>query len=96
MAAGSQRRDGFAAAPTSAQLGQAVRELRLARELTIEALADDSDTHFTYLSGIERGVRNPTWNKIRQLAQALEIPPSELVRHAEVVASEERSRVERA
>lgn len=96
MTGGSNWKGGLAAAPTSAQLGQAVRQLRLARKLTIEALADASEIHVTYLSGIERGVRNPSWNKIRQLAQALEIQPSELVRLAEVVASEERSRSEGA
>ncbi len=57
--------------PTNADLGQAIRRPRRERRLTIEALAFAAYVHPTYLSGIERGVRNPTWDKIASLAQAL-------------------------
>jgi transcriptional regulator with XRE-family HTH domain len=40
--------------------------------------------HPTYLSGIERGIRNPTWDKLTALARALDIPVSALARDAEV------------
>ena len=50
--------------PTNPALGVAIRLLRHARDLTIEDLAHDADMHPTYLSGIERGRRNPTWNKL--------------------------------
>jgi transcriptional regulator with XRE-family HTH domain len=72
--------------PTNADLGQAIRRLRRDRDLTIEALAFDADMHPTYLSGIERGVRNPTWDKLTALAHALDTPMSALVRDAEVQA----------
>ncbi len=49
-------------------------------------LAHDADIHPTYLSGIERGVRNPTWTKFCALAGALKIPVSGLAREAEVEA----------
>jgi transcriptional regulator with XRE-family HTH domain len=39
--------------------------------------------HPTYLSGIERGIRNPTWSKITSLAQTLGVPVSAIVRTAE-------------
>jgi transcriptional regulator with XRE-family HTH domain len=39
--------------------------------------------HPTYLSGIERGQRNPTWEKIRALAFTPDIPLTELTRSAE-------------
>jgi transcriptional regulator with XRE-family HTH domain len=39
--------------------------------------------HPTYLSGIERGVRNPTWWKLCGLATALDIPVSAIVLDAE-------------
>ena len=39
--------------------------------------------HPTYLSGIERGVRNPTWDKITSLARALDVPLARLVQDAE-------------
>jgi transcriptional regulator with XRE-family HTH domain len=69
--------------PTNIDLGLAIRRLRRERRLTIEALAFDADMHPTYLSGIERGVRNPTWEKIASLARALEVPPSTIAQAAE-------------
>ncbi len=69
--------------PTNADLGQAIRRLRRDRHLTIEALAFDADMHPTYVSGIERGVRNPTWDKITSLARALGVPVSAIAQAAE-------------
>jgi len=73
--------------PNNAELGCAVRRLRRARRLTIEDLAFAADVHPTYLSGIKRGVRNPTWSKITSLAQALDVPLSRLVQDAEEEAA---------
>lgn len=70
-------------APTNAQLGRAIRRRRQARRLSIEALAFAADLHPTYLSGIERGVRNPTWSKLAGLASALEVSLSTLAHDAE-------------
>jgi transcriptional regulator with XRE-family HTH domain len=72
--------------PTHVQLGRAVRRLRLARRLSIESLAGDSQMHPTYLSAIERGHRNPTWAKLCGLAEALGITVYALVRVAEAEA----------
>jgi transcriptional regulator with XRE-family HTH domain len=72
--------------PTNAELGRAIRRLRRARRLTIEGLAHTADIHPTYLSGIERGVRNPTWSKLTGLAVALDIPLAEIVQDAEAEA----------
>lgn len=58
-------------APSPRDLGRAVRELRKRRELTIEAVALAAQLHPTYLSGIERGCRNPSWVKVCALADAL-------------------------
>jgi transcriptional regulator with XRE-family HTH domain len=73
-------------APTPADLGRAIRRLRRARELTIEALAHTADLHPTYLSGIERGVRNPTWIKICNLTNALGVSISALAQDSETEA----------
>lgn len=70
-------------APTNAALGRAIRRMRNARQLSIEALALDADMHPTYLSGIERGVRNPTWAKLCSLAEALDTPISTVAAEAE-------------
>jgi transcriptional regulator with XRE-family HTH domain len=69
--------------PSHGQLGSAVRRLRRARRLTIETLADAAEMHPTYLSGIERGQRNPTWTKLCGLARALDVPVSAIVETAE-------------
>lgn len=85
------------AAPTNRELGRAIRRLRRARNLTIEALAHASEMHPTYLSGIERGRRNPTWSKLTSLAGGLEIPVVAIVQDAEAEAQlTERMRVARA
>jgi transcriptional regulator with XRE-family HTH domain len=72
--------------PTNAELGRAIRRLRRARRLTIEDLAHASDIHPTYLSGIERGVRNPTWSKLTGVAYGLKVPLAEIVKDAEIEA----------
>jgi len=69
--------------PTNADLGRAIRRLRKEHRLSIEALAFAADIHPTYLSGIERGVRNPTWERITSLARALDVPVSAIIHTAE-------------
>ncbi len=69
--------------PTNADLGQVIRRLRKERRLSIEALAFAADMHPTYLSGIERGVRNPTWARITSLARALDASVLAIVTTAE-------------
>jgi transcriptional regulator with XRE-family HTH domain len=56
--------------------GQAVRELREARGLTLDALAAAAEMHTTYLSRIERAHSSPTWEKVTALADALGLPVS--------------------
>jgi transcriptional regulator with XRE-family HTH domain len=86
--------------PTNTDLGQAIRRLRRERRLTIEALGFAADMHPTYLSGIERGVRNPTWSKITSLARTLGVPVTAIVQTAEQeaevarVVRETRARIE--
>jgi len=60
--------------------GARVRALRTAKKLTMEQLAERADMHWTYVSGVERGVRNPGLNTIGRLAKALGIGPDELLR----------------
>ena len=58
--------------------GRHVRYLRNFRELTQEELAGRAGFHVTYLSGIERGRRNPSLRNIHAVAQALEVSVAEL------------------
>jgi transcriptional regulator with XRE-family HTH domain len=64
-------------------LGLAVRELRRSKGLSQEELARASGLHPTYISGIERGLRNPTWRSIGRVCDALEVKISELAALAE-------------
>jgi transcriptional regulator with XRE-family HTH domain len=66
---------------TEVQLGfgAAVRQFRTARGLTQEDLAGTSELHVTYVSQVERGLRNVTLYNIHRLAHALEVAPSMLV-----------------
>lgn len=55
------------------QFGQRVRKLRLEAGLSQEAFADKCGLDRTYISGIERGVRNPTLEVIAVIAMGLGI-----------------------
>jgi transcriptional regulator with XRE-family HTH domain len=69
--------------PSAAALGRAIRQLRHDRGLSIEALADLAGMHPTYLSGIERGLQNPSYSKLASLAVALDVGLSDLMLAAE-------------
>jgi len=64
-------------------LGQNVRRLRERKGWSQETLAECSGLHRTYISGIERGTRNPTVTIISQLAVALSVKPSDLLSRRE-------------
>jgi transcriptional regulator with XRE-family HTH domain len=71
------------ASPTSAQLGAAIRKLRLSRtDLSIEALAAEAGVHRTTLSLIERGHGNPTWDLLLAVADELGVEAIEIVKLA--------------
>jgi len=60
------------------QLGARVRELRAVRKFSQTQLSRKTGLHPTYLSGIERGTRNPTVVILARLADALHVPLSAL------------------
>jgi len=64
-------------------LGQAIRDYRARRRLSQEDLAYRSGLHRTYLGGIERGERNPSFTNILKVAEALDVPASDLLQRAE-------------
>ena len=64
-------------------LGINVRLIREAKGWSQDKLSERSGLHRTYLSGIERGVRNPTVEIVQQVALALEVPVSELFHELE-------------
>ena len=57
--------------------GKRLREIRLSRGLSQEALAFEAKIDRTYVSGCERGKRNISLDNIHRLAQALHVSPAE-------------------
>ncbi len=64
--------------PLLASLGQRVRQQREKKQLTQEKLAEFSCLDPTYISGIERGLRNPGFRNVAKIAKALGIKTSQL------------------
>jgi len=61
------------------RLGANVKRLREAKGLSQEELAFQADMHRTYVSGIERGKRNPTVTVLERLAKPLGVSSGELL-----------------
>jgi transcriptional regulator with XRE-family HTH domain len=64
-------------------LGKAVREARQEAGLTQEEVARASGIGPTYISDIERGVRNPSYELLVALAKALKTPLYQIIKRAE-------------
>ena len=60
-------------------IGQNVRMCRTRLGISQEELAFRADLHRTYVSGVERGVRNPTVLIVGRFAKALEVEPPALL-----------------
>lgn len=58
-----------------------LRSLREARGMSQEDLADRAGLDRTYVSGCERGVRNPTLKSLDKLANALGVEIQALIGH---------------
>jgi len=61
------------------QVGLNLQRLRHEKGWSQEDLDFESGVHRTYISGIERGVRNPTLTNLDKLAQALGVSLGVLV-----------------
>jgi transcriptional regulator with XRE-family HTH domain len=59
--------------------GQVLKDLRTERGLSQQQLALDSELDRTYISLLERGLRQPTLSTIFQLAEVLKFSPSDVV-----------------
>jgi len=60
--------------------GRRLRELRKARGLTQETLAESADLSGNYVSDLELGLKVPSLTILVRLSQALDVGTSELVR----------------
>jgi transcriptional regulator with XRE-family HTH domain len=60
--------------------GRRVRELRKNRNLSQERLAEKAGLDRSFMSGIERGVENPTLYTIQAVAEGLGLTVGELMK----------------
>jgi transcriptional regulator with XRE-family HTH domain len=67
----------------SAAFGRVLREQRTAAGVSQEQLALSADVDRTFVSQMERGIRQPTVTTLFKLAKALDMQPSTLVSRTE-------------
>ena len=60
-------------------VGGNIRRMRKARQLTLEELAESSESNAKYLGGVERGEENISLKTLERVAEALKIRPYELL-----------------
>lgn len=61
------------------KFGKKLREARLKKKLSQGDMAKILGVHRTYISGLERGRRNPSLLTVQKVAKALNISPKELL-----------------
>ncbi len=66
-----------------AALGLNVRQQREAKQFIQEKLAEKAGLDPTYISGIERGLRNPGIKNVAKLAKALGLTTAELCKRVD-------------
>jgi transcriptional regulator with XRE-family HTH domain len=71
------------------RVGFNVRRFRVERGLSQEGLAFECGLHRTYVSGVERGIRNPTVQVLEVIATGLQVPAWRLLKEPEADADEE-------
>lgn len=60
------------------KFGQNIKRVREQKSISQEKLALNAGLDRTYVSGIERGIRNPSLNNITKIAKGLGIPTKDL------------------
>lgn len=70
-----------------ATLGKAIRYFRLEGNLTQRQLADRSGRHLTYISRLEKGHANPTYETMQDIARSLGVTSGQIQILAEAFAS---------
>lgn len=63
--------------------GQVIRKFRTEKQISQESFADMCGLHRTYISDIERGLRNVSIENIEKMAKALDIKISEIFKEVE-------------
>ena len=61
------------------QFGKKLREVRLKRKLSQGDITRILGVHRSYISGLERGRRNPSLLTVQKVAKALNVNPKDLI-----------------
>ena len=61
------------------KFGKKLKEVRLKKDLSQGDVARILGVHRTYISGLERGVRNPSLLTVQKIAKALGVNAKELI-----------------
>lgn len=61
------------------KLGERLKKLRQEKGMSQGDIARKLGVHRSYISGIERGVRNPTVKNVERIAEALGVSPHMLL-----------------
>jgi len=61
------------------QFGKKLREARLKKKLSQGMVAKTLGVHRSYISGLERGMRNPSLLTVQKMARAIGISPKDLI-----------------
>jgi transcriptional regulator with XRE-family HTH domain len=65
---------------TVKKFGKKVREIRLEKKMSQGDVAKILGVHRTYISGIERGMRNPSLITLEKIAKALKVNIDNLIK----------------
>lgn len=71
-----------------AAFGQVIRQLRTERGLSQEKLSFESGLDRSFISHLERGVKQPSLVTIFQLAKALQTSPAHIIESVETLYNE--------
>ena len=74
---------------TEQAFGQTLRNFRKIANLSQERLAQESNLDRTYISLLERGLRQPTLSTIMQLSKALNMSSAAFVSAVETIINED-------
>ncbi len=61
------------------KFGKKVKEIRLKKNMSQGDIARILGVHRSYISGLERGIRNPSLLTVQKVAKALKVDAKELI-----------------
>ncbi len=72
-------RDKLPMKEVTTQFGKKIREIRLKKKLSQGDVSRILQVHRSYISGLERGMRNPSLLTVQKIAKALAVNAKDLI-----------------